>query len=223
MCIRDSDYVDGADLVGNDNIETVVISGDARAYGIEFLLKKIQGRHKYWIAYTISKSEQKTPGRNRTETGINFSNWYNTPYDKTHDLSINSEYKINNKLKLVGNFIYQTGQPTNYPNSQYNYMNLNIPNYGERNSSRLPNYHRLDIGAVRHYNYKGYKIDLFIQVINAYWRDNPFNQRYIFGNSENGVDDDGDGVIDNESEDSPIKKELYGFPLLPTIGVKIDF
>ena len=139
------DYVDGADLVGNDNIETVVISGDARAYGIEFLLKKIQGRHKYWIAYTISKSEQKTPGRNRTETGINFSNWYNTPYDKTHDLSINSEYKINNKLKLVGNFIYQTGQPTNYPNSQYNYMNLNIPNYGERNSSRLPNYHRLDI------------------------------------------------------------------------------
>ena len=139
------DYVDGADLVGNDNIETVVISGDARAYGIEFLLKKIQGRHKYWIAYTISKSEQKTPGRNRIETGINFSNWYNTPYDKTHDLSINSEYKINNKLKLVGNFIYQTGQPTNYPNSQYNYMNLNIPNYGERNSSRLPNYHRLDI------------------------------------------------------------------------------
>ena len=139
------DYVDGADLVGNDNIETVVISGDARAYGIEFLLKKIQGRHKYWIAYTLSKSEQKTPGRNRIETGINFSNWYNTPYDKTHDLSINSEYKINNKLKLVGNFIYQTGQPTNYPNSQYNYMNLNIPNYGERNSSRLPNYHRLDI------------------------------------------------------------------------------
>ena len=139
------DYVDGADLVGNDNIETVVIPGDARAYGIEFLLKKIQGRHKYWIAYTISKSEQKTTGRNRIETGINFSNWYNTPYDKTHDLSINSEYKINNKLKLVGNFIYQTGQPTNYPNSQYNYMNLNIPNYGERNSSRLPNYHRLDI------------------------------------------------------------------------------
>ena len=168
------DYVDGADLVGNDNIETVVISGDARAYGIEFLLKKIQGRHKYWIAYTISKSEQKTPGRNRTETGINFSNWYNTPYDKTHDLSINSEYKINNKLKLVGNFIYQTGQPTNYPNSQYNYMNLNIPNYGERNSSRLPNYHRLDINLTLQPNKSKGKVEStwVFGIYNLYNRDN---------------------------------------------------
>ena len=72
------DYVDGADLVGNDNIETVVIAGNARAFGIEFLLKKITGRHKFWIAYTLSKSEQKTPGRNSIETGINFSKWYNT-------------------------------------------------------------------------------------------------------------------------------------------------
>ena len=168
------DYVDGADLVGNDNIETVVISGDARAYGIEFLLKKVQGRHKYWIAYTISKSEQKTPGRNRTETGINFSNWYNTPYDKTHDLSINSEYKINNKLKLVGNFIYQTGQPTNYPNSQYNYMNLNIPNYGERNSSRLPNYHRLDINLTLQPNKSKGKVEStwVFGIYNLYNRDN---------------------------------------------------
>ena len=30
--------------------------GDARAFGIEFFLKKISGRHKYWIAYTLSKS-----------------------------------------------------------------------------------------------------------------------------------------------------------------------
>ncbi len=168
------DYVDGADLVGNDNIETVVISGDARAYGVEFLLKKVEGRHKYWIAYTLSKSEQKTTGRNGTETGINFANWYNTPYDKTHDLSINSEYKINNKLKLVGNFIYQTGQPTNYPNSQYNYMNLNIPNYGERNSSRLPNYHRLDINLTLQPNKSKGKVEStwVFGIYNLYNRDN---------------------------------------------------
>ena len=168
------DYVDGADLVGNDNIETVVIAGDARAFGIEFLLKKISGRHKYWIAYTLSKSEQKTPGRNSIETGINFSKWYNTPYDKTHDLSINSEYKINDKLKLVGNFIYQTGQPTNYPNSQYNYMNLNIPNFGARNSSRLPHYHRLDINLTLKPRKNNRKIEStwVFGVYNLYNRDN---------------------------------------------------
>ena len=168
------DYVDGADLVGNDNIETVVIAGDARAFGIEFLLKKITGRHKYWIAYTLSKSEQKTPGRNSIETGINFSKWYNTPYDKTHDLSINSEYKINDKLKLVGNFIYQTGQPTNYPNSQYNYMNLNIPNFGVRNSSRLPHYHRLDINLTLKPKKNNRKIEStwVFGIYNLYNRDN---------------------------------------------------
>ena len=168
------DYVDGADLVGNDNIETVVIAGDARAFGIEFLLKKISGRHKYWIAYTLSKSEQKTPGRNSIETGINFSKWYNTPYDKTHDLSINSEYKINDKLKLVGNFIYQTGQPTNYPNSQYNYMNLNIPNFAERNSSRLPHYHRLDINLTLKPKKNNRKIEStwVFGIYNLYNRDN---------------------------------------------------
>ena len=168
------DYVDGADLVGNDNIETVVIAGDARAFGIEFLLKKITGRHKYWIAYTLSKSEQKTPGRNSIETGINFSKWYNTPYDKTHDLSINSEYKINDKLKLVGNFIYQTGQPTNYPNSQYNYMNLNIPNFGARNSFRLPDYHRVDINLTLKPRKKNRNIEStwVFGIYNLYNRDN---------------------------------------------------
>ena len=168
------DYVDGADLVGNDNIETVVIAGNARAFGIEFLLRKITGRHKFWIAYTLSKSEQKTPGRNSIETGINFSKWYNTPYDKTHDLSINSEYKINDKLKLIGNFIYQTGQPTNYPDSQYNYMNLNIPNYGERNSSRLPHYHRLDINLTLKPRKNNRKIEStwVFGIYNLYNRDN---------------------------------------------------
>ena len=133
--------------------------GISRAYGMELLLKKNLGRHKYWIAYTLSKSEQKTPGRNNNENGINMSKWYNTPYDKTHDFSINSEYNINKKLKIVGNFIFQTGQPTNYPNSQYNYMNLNVPNYGERNSQRLPNYHRLDINLTLTPNKNDKKIE----------------------------------------------------------------
>jgi len=54
------DYIDGADLVANDNIETVILPGISRAYGMELLLRKNLGRHKYWIAYTLSKSEQKT-------------------------------------------------------------------------------------------------------------------------------------------------------------------
>ena len=168
------DYIDGADLVANDNIETVILPGKSRAYGFEILLKKSEGRHKFMVAYTLSKSEQKTPGRNSLEDGINFSNWYNTPYDKPHDFSINSEYILSKKLKIVGNFIYQTGQPTNYPNSQYTYMNLNVPNYGKRNSQRLPNYHRLDINLTLTPEKKNKKIESswVFGIYNLYDRDN---------------------------------------------------
>ena len=168
------DYIDGADLVANDNIETVILPGKSRAYGFEILLKKSEGRHKFMVAYTLSKSEQKTPGRNSLEDGINFSNWYNTPYDKPHDFSINSEYILSKKLKIVGNFIYQTGQPTNYPNSQYTYMNLNVPNYGKRNSQRLPNYHRMDINLTLTPKKKNKKIESswVFGIYNLYDRDN---------------------------------------------------
>ena len=168
------DYIDGADLVANDNIETVILPGKSRAYGFEILLKKSEGRHKFMVAYTLSKSEQKTPGRNSLEDGINFSNWYNTPYDKPHDFSINSEYILSKKLKIVGNFIYQTGQPTNYPNSQYTYMNLNVPNYGKRNSQRLPNYHRMDINLTLTPEKKNKKIERswVFGIYNLYDRDN---------------------------------------------------
>ena len=168
------DYIDGADLVANDNIETVILPGKSRAYGFEILLKKSEGRHKFMVAYTLSKSEQKTPGRNSLEDGINFSNWYNTPYDKPHDFSINSEYILSKKLKIVGNFIYQTGQPTNYPDSQYTYMNLNVPNYGKRNSQRLPNYHRMDINLTLVPEKKNKKIESswVFGIYNLYDRDN---------------------------------------------------
>ena len=168
------DYIDGADLVANDNIETVILAGKSRAYGIEFLLKKSDGRHKFWLAYTLSKSEQKTAGRNSSENGINMSEWYNTPHDNPHDISINSEYRINKKLKIVGNFIFQTGQPTNYPNSQYTYMNLNVPNYGKRNSQRLPNYHRMDVNLTLNTEKKNKKVESswVFGIYNLYNRDN---------------------------------------------------
>ena len=75
------DYIDGADLVANNDIERVLLKGQARAYGLELLLKKNTGRNQFWISYTLSKSEQKTPGISYDESGINNGKWYLTPYD----------------------------------------------------------------------------------------------------------------------------------------------
>ncbi|PWL38603.1 hypothetical protein DKG77_10110 [Flagellimonas aquimarina] len=149
------DYIDGADLIANDAIEQVILNGEARAYGLELLLRKNEGRLKGWLAYTLSKSEQRTPGRipsfdngrSNMETGINFGEWYNTPYDKTHDIAVFGSYDFNTKWNFNANFVFQTGQPTNYPIGQFEFQGLTIPFYGPRNEERLPDYHRLDISA----------------------------------------------------------------------------
>ncbi len=141
------DYIDGANLIANDAIEQVILNGEARAFGFEFLLRKNEGDLKGWLSYTLSKSEQRTLGRNNNEPGINQGEWYKTPYDKTHDVSLNLTYDINQKWSINSNFVYQTGQPTNYPIGQFQLKNLSIPIYGDRNIERLPSYHRVDISA----------------------------------------------------------------------------
>lgn len=143
------DYINGANLVANNEIETVILNGKSRAYGLEFLFRKNEGKLKGWLAYTLSKSEQLTSGRNISEPGINNGEWYNTPYDKTHDLSVNAVYELSSKWKFNTNFLLQTGQPTNYPVGQYEFQGLNVPIYNDnqRNANRLPNYHRLDLSA----------------------------------------------------------------------------
>ncbi len=149
------DYIDGANLIANNAIEQVILNGEARAYGFEVLFRKNEGRFRGWLAYTLSRSEQRTPGRppvvdngrSNLETGINFGEWYSTPYDKTHDIALYGSFELNKKWRFNSNFIYQTGQPTNYPVGQFEFEGLVVPFYGLRNKERLPDYHRLDIAA----------------------------------------------------------------------------
>ncbi|WP_310380072.1 TonB-dependent receptor [Flavobacterium sp.] len=141
------DYIDGADLIANEAIEQIILNGEMRAYGLEVLLRKNTGKLSGWIAYTLSKSEQRTPGRNATETGINEGNWYRSGYDKLHNLSITSTYDYSKKWTFGANFVLQTGQPVTYPIGQYEYQGITIPSYGLRNGSSLPTYHHLDVSA----------------------------------------------------------------------------
>jgi len=141
------DYIDGSNLVANNTLETEILTGESRAYGLEFLLRKNKGKFTGWLSYTLSKSEQRVEGRTAIETGINNGNWYNTPYDRTHDISLTGSYKLSNKWQFGTNFIYQTGRPANFPSGQYQFEDTIIPVYVNRNAERLPAYHRLDLSA----------------------------------------------------------------------------
>ena len=141
------DYIDGANLIANNAIERVILNGESRAYGLEVLLRKNEGKLNGWLAYTLSRSEQRTPGRAPLEPGINNGEWYNSNYDKTHDLTLTGSYDLNKQWDLNASFIFQTGLATTFPNAQYEYGGITVPVYGNRNSDRLPNYHRLDLSA----------------------------------------------------------------------------
>lgn len=169
------DYIDGANLIANDAIEQVILNGEARAYGLELLFRKNEGRFTGWLAYTLSKSEQRTPGRTSLENGINMGEWYNTPYDKSHDLSVYGSFELNEKWSFNANFIYQTGQPTNYPVGQFEFEDMTVPYYGLRNEERLPDYHRLDISAIltpKRNKRKKIQSEWVFSIYNAYSRKN---------------------------------------------------
>ena len=139
------DYVDGADILTNNAIETELLSGTGRSYGLELYVKKNTGRLTGWLSYTLAKSERKVPGLGVGDSGINNGRYYPTNFDKRHDLSISGVYKLNKRMDLSANFIYASGIPGTFPEGKYEYEGLFIPHFEDRNQDRLPAYHRLDV------------------------------------------------------------------------------
>ena len=185
------DYIDGADLIANNAIEQVILNGQMRAYGLEVMLKKNEGKFNGWISYTLSKSEQQTPGRTPEETGINNGQWYSSAYDKTHNLAITSAYNLNEKWSFGANFALQSGQPVTYPNGQYEYLGITVPSYGLRNEHRLPAYHHLDVSATltpRKNKDRNWKGEWVFSIYNLYNRQNAasinFRQNVDTGENE---------------------------------------
>lgn len=203
------DYIDGAELIANNAIEQVLLAGEAKARGIELLFKKNEGKLTGWLAYTLSRSEQRTPGRTAQEVGINNGDWYFTPFDKTHDLSLTTNYNLNKKWDLNANFIFQTGQPITYPEAQYQFLDFSIANFEPRNSSRLPNYHRLDLAITYNPQKRDNRINgqWVFSIFNIYNRRNAANIRFE-QNRETG---------NNEA----IRLSIFG--IIPTLTYNFNF
>ena len=185
------DYIDGANLIANKALEQIILNGRMRSYGLEVLLKKNEGKLNGWISYTLSKSEQQTPGRTSSELGINNGNWYSSAYDKLHNIAVTSSYNVNDKWTFGANFSLQTGQPATYPNGQYTYLGLTVPSYGLRNENRLPAYHHLDIAATltpKSNANKTWKGEWVFSIYNLYNRKNAasvnFQKNTESGNNE---------------------------------------
>ncbi len=169
------DYIDGAELIANRAIEQVVLNRKGRSYGLEVMIKRNTGRLTGWVAYTLSRTEQQTGGRTTTETGINSGRWYKAGFDKPHNLSITASFKQNEKWNFSTIFNVQSGLPSNFPNGKYEYLGISVPDFGLRNESRLPTYHRLDLSATytpKPNKEKGWRSEWVFSIYNVYNQQN---------------------------------------------------
>jgi len=202
------DYVDAADLEFNNHLETEILYGQGRAYGLEFMLEKKLGKLTGWMSYTFAKTESIIPGNGLGEPGINHGDWYPNPQDKTHDLSLVAFYKLNSKWSFSSNFVYATGIPTNYPIAKYEFEGIMIPHYsGSRNQERLENYHRLDFAAT--YKPRGNDLREWVfSIYNAYNRKNASS--LYFRES-----------IDNRGQTEAVQLSI--FPIVPSVSYNFRF
>src|SRR6185312_1850385 len=162
------DYKNGAQLIANENVESQLIFGKGRSYGMELFARKKAGRMTGWVSYTLSRTE-------REFQGVNSGNWYPANQDRTHNLAVVGIYRLNKKWTLSGDFVYYTGNAVTWPSGKYEANGQIIFLYTRRDGYRMPAYNRLDLGATL----QGRKTRKFesswnFSVYNAYGRENAY-------------------------------------------------
>ncbi|MBC7381562.1 MAG: TonB-dependent receptor [Bacteroidia bacterium] len=169
---------DGANVQFNEAIESQVVAGQGRAYGLELFLRKQTGKTTGWVGYTLAKSE-------RQADHVNQGKWYPFRFDKRNYLTIVLSHDITPRLTISGNFIYATGEAFSIASQRYSMFGAGNPSiyYSARNSARFPAYHRMDLSLIitrKKIPGKVYKnnSDVVIAVYNVYGRKNAYTLSY---------------------------------------------
>ena len=169
------DYKDHAELILNKYFEGELRFGDAYSYGAEFLLKKQVGKFTGWLSYTYSRVFREIPE-------INNGVAYPSNYDKPNDISLILSYDLIEGFNISISWFYSTGAPRTMPTGRFEYEGMIAPVYSDRNSVRLPDYHRMDLAMT--YNFrktkkngqpKKFKSSLNLSVYNLYNRHNAYS------------------------------------------------
>ncbi len=184
-------------------------NGEGKSYGLELFLQKKTGKTTGWIGYTLSWT-------NRRFDNINFGEWYPYKYDRRHDISVVLSHKINENWDISTTWAYGTGNAITFPQAiylgqpysgWYGEENIDlVESYGNRNSTRLNAYHRLDIGINYYKQKKRYKRIISLGAYNAYNRKNPFFAYLSY----------------NENGDR-VARQVSLFPIIPSISVRYKF
>lgn len=170
---RQIDLKDGAAIFEIPDVSTGFAVGKGWSYGNEIYLEKKKGKLTGWIGYTLSWTW-------RQFDEINNGNKFPARYDRRHNASVVAMYKISERLTFSAAWVYATGNAVTLPSGRFVFQDIGtakpgyIPEFMPRNSFRMPDSHRLDVGLVWKLNPKRGTSDLTFSVYNVYNRRNPF-------------------------------------------------
>ncbi len=173
-----TEFRDGADFLGNKNVELSVLQGKQRSYGVELMLRR-RGEYRFtgWLAYTYSRSMIEIDGDTKWQK-INNGNPYPSSFDIPHSVNLFLNIKLSKRVNFSTTVNYQTGRPITFPISMYYIDDLSYVDYSERNSYRIPYYFRVDASLTVEGNLKRDKFlhsSFVFSVYNLTGRDNPYS------------------------------------------------
>ncbi len=178
--------------------ETMLESGEGKAYGIDFLLKKEIGNLRGWLSYSFLK------------TDVTFGDKiYPTAWDRTHNFHLALLALLGKRYEAGVQFGFCSGNPYTTDLSRLRYRKEVMP-YGEdeaewielegdKNQVRYPPYLRLDAGISRSFYFGNNELDLKLNVYNVLNTKNVFMYYYDY------------------DEEPPIKKPFHMLPIIPSL------
>lgn len=189
----------------NGELEREFVFGKGRAYGLELLIRKRQGKFQGWVGYTLSRTE-------RQFDLVNKGQWFLSRFDRLHDLSIVANYSPGKRWDIGLVFVFGSGQPITVPERRYFIEGQVVNQYGPRNNFRMESYHRMDLSATYHFKpRKRLRSSLTMSVYNVYSRKNPL----LYFIEPSGSLSDGSLGLQ--------AKKLYLFPILPSVTWNFQF
>ena len=230
------------EAISDSALSDIVTPSNGYAYGLELFAQKMSGRLSGWLAYTFSVSRKSMNSIYYDKNEEYYNSW-----DRTHAFSALGNYQINQKFDMNWKLSLQSGQAYTPIIGYYNQILPESPDEvyrtipGTRNSARYSPYSRLDLGFVYHTKFFGSKMDVYVQIINLFNRENTFRKSYNVGNTYNGIDDDrdwdedkhdtngngqpdvGEVNVDEDDEGRLQVNDISLFPIIPTIGFSWEF
>ena len=194
-------YKDLTGLATTDEEAAYLNQGVGYAQGTEIFLRHQRGDRFFgWISYAYALSKR----RDRIGEPYRFYS-----FDQTHVATLAASYNLTPTWEFGAKWQYRTGNPytpVEEARIQFDPRNgrpIYIPIYGETNSGRLPAYHRLDLRVSKIFQFTGWKLGIFLELLNTYNRKNLLDYNY--------------------SDDYKTRNDINQLPILPYFGITAEF